>query len=474
MAESTSMPVPAPPFAEIVADSTSAELKNTKFVMMIGSTGNGKSTLGNFLLCPAREHCVYTYGNQTFAGAVANLPLTQEVKMATDLNRTICLMDTPGLNENPKKDLEHMVAIIRCLKAAEKLTACILCVKFDSKIDMQYKETIEYYSKLFPGIFETNVILVMTCFGMDLDSIERRKDNGIDVAKIRANTVEAVKKCANIKASPKVFMIDCLPTTSGREESENVRSCILEYIEGMKPIPLKDLHVRKTGVLLGKDKLKAGILQGEIEAKQKELQKGKDAAVRSQLQKINALNLDLSSCKEEIAEKENELSLFDSSKEVIVDQWFYESTVNWGFGRPKESFHLQSKEWDIARVSREKSGSCMWKDVTETLHDVKGAIRKTGMGKTTMGASITIYTEKRRKYEKNVTDLKAKIKILESKKKSTEKKRDEANENADIDKKELAELESCIEMKTKERIVLLKEYLTIKEATERLEELKTT
>ena len=191
------------------------------------------------------------------------------------------------------------------------------------------------------------------------------------------------------------------------------------------------------------------------------------------MQEINALNLDLSSCEEEIAEKVNELSLFDSSKEVIVDQWFYESTVNWGFGKPKESFHLQSK-WDIARVSREKSGSCMWKDVTETLHDVKGAIRKTGMGKTTMGASITIYTEKRRKYEKNVTDLKAKIKILESKKKSTEKKRDEANENANIDKKELAELESCINMKTEERIVLLKEYLTIEEATKRLEELKTT
>ena len=88
------------------------------------------------------------------------------------------------------------------------------------------------------------------------------------------------------------------------------------------------------------------------------------------------------------------------------------------------------------------------------------------MGKTTMGASIAIYTEKRQKYEKNVTDLKAKIKILESKKKSTEKKRDKANENANIDKKELAELESCINMKTEERIVLLKEYLTIDEATE--------
>ena len=74
-------------------------------------------------------------------------------------------------------------------------------------------------------------------------------------------------------------MIDCLPTKSGREESENVRSCILEYIEGMQPISLKDLCVRKTGVLLEKDKLKAGTLQGEIKAKQEELQKGNDTAV---------------------------------------------------------------------------------------------------------------------------------------------------------------------------------------------------
>ena len=469
MAESTSMPVPAPPFAEIVADSTSAELKNTKFVMMIGSTGNGKSTLGNFLLCPAREHCVYTYGNQTFAGAVANLPLTQEVKMATDLNRTICLMDTPGLNENPKKDLEHMVAIIRCLKAAEKLTACILCVKFDSKIDMQYKETIEYYSKLFPGIFETNVILVMTCFGMDPDSIERRKDNGIDVAKIRANTVEAVKKCANIKASPKVFMIDCLPTKSGREGSEKVRSEILQCITKMTSVMLDNLRVFKTARLMATDKQNAAQKEGRISALRGEKQRI-SKAIEENENCATIANHSIEYCNSCIADMRNELSDLDSNEREFVERMEISNWKPW-FGTMEVTFTFNS-EFEITYWSRWSNCNCRFIRFEERLYSIHGAVKSYGgLGNRRMNATIDIYTDRRYKKKDRISALRRLLDDRRSELRSatsdkyrytcnTEEYR---NEERKINK-EISELYNKVQK-------LQNCEMSLKEATQRIEEL---
>ena len=73
-------------------------------VLLIGSTGMGKSTFGNFLLNPDEEHMFET---KTFATATDNKPMTQEVKVATksvhiDGRRRVDLtiIDTLGLNES--------------------------------------------------------------------------------------------------------------------------------------------------------------------------------------------------------------------------------------------------------------------------------------------------------------------------------------------------------------------------------------
>lgn len=153
--------------ASVKKETAISKKKKTVSLLMIGSTGNGKSTLGNFLLNPDDDHI--TGDNQAFKTAQTNVPQTQKVDTKTFLHKEsfFTVVDTPGLNESDDKDLEHMIDIIKLLQTMKSVGACVLCTKFDAKIDAQYRATIAYYRKLLPELFEKNVVVVMTSFATD-------------------------------------------------------------------------------------------------------------------------------------------------------------------------------------------------------------------------------------------------------------------------------------------------------------------
>ena len=68
-----------------------------------------------------------------------------------------------------------MIGIVEQLEKEQEITACIIVVKFDSKIDTQYRKTIEYYSQLLPSLFEKNVFIVMTDYATDPRTIAMRE-----------------------------------------------------------------------------------------------------------------------------------------------------------------------------------------------------------------------------------------------------------------------------------------------------------
>lgn len=115
-------------------------------ILLVGSTGSGKSTcsLGNFLLDPSNEHI---WRQKTFQTSTANKSATKEIKYAYDRKRnpSLLVIDTPGLNESIEEDHSHMSQVAQTLKELKSITACVLCIKFDSKIGAQYKATIAYY-----------------------------------------------------------------------------------------------------------------------------------------------------------------------------------------------------------------------------------------------------------------------------------------------------------------------------------------
>ena len=261
-------------------------------ILLIGSTGNGKSTLGNFLIDQTKE---VIFDKQIFKTAKTNLPETQNVSLATfkdkSSGKTLTVIDTPGLNDSAVRDLEHMIQIVESLQKVGKVLAFIFVVKFDSKIDAQYKSTVQYYSKLLPPLSKGNVIIVMTDYATDRRSQILRKKQGIDVDKIKRNALRGVVESGSLAYEPSLFTIDCLPLTDEEQRSNLVvREAIVSKIVSQIPLNFTELKVLKTASLKNEDKLKIKVYEGEKRVYNARLEDTNTRAKETRMKMFQKLN----------------------------------------------------------------------------------------------------------------------------------------------------------------------------------------
>ena len=471
---------------------SASEAGSSLNLLLIGSTGVGKSSLGNFLLDSApsasdEDDSPYVAwprpgadpregDGQKFRTARTNNPETRTVKFESPSKKLqkwprLIVIDTPGLNEGPDKDLSHMIEIVKVVKLVGSITACILCVKFESKIDTQYKTTIAYYAKLLPTLFEKNVVIVMTNFLCNDDAIMMREAQGIDVTTIVRNTVREVVESAKLRADPPVFLIDSVPLyKKDLPRSERDRQSILDYTQTLDPISIKDMTVAKTTELINYDKIKIGSLEGEVRGYSTRLQQV-NQAVASVLTEIEKKEEKVANIHAALQQKKHELRDKDSVVLVPSQSWNLCNSWKW-FQWQSESFSISSS-WPIAKYSRWDNGHLNW--VKFSVDEKNGFAHGKVQGEWFRGlyASLTLLTEKRVMYKEEIACLKEEIESHEESLKELTSALEKYKAKHSKHSEEIQLLNIFIQQQNERKEHLLAEYMTIDEALERLEEFKS-
>lgn len=444
-------------------------LSQSPVVLLIGSTGSGKSTLANFLLNPDRKHITI---EQTFPTARSNRPQTQCVQCETDnrSNPTIQVIDTPGLNEGVFEDLAHMRDIVRTLRGLHYVSACILCVRFNAKIDIQWKATVTYYKNLLPQLFEGNVVIVMTDYQTDERSTLLREMQGIDVDEVTRNVLAEVVDSGvkGLTYRPQVFRIDCLPVDGGDyERSEQDREAILSYIrERLSPVRVSDLKVMKTDALKHKDLEEISRLDGEISGYKRRLVEIKTNAGHV-LDEIESMENQISLANQAIQSRKAELAEKDKTEPVIAEVWSVEE--KWKLFRWQSKDFAPESRWPVSGYSTWDNGHLKWKVLNVTRWGATGRVE----GKFMRGlyANLTLMTRKCDKYADVIRELRTSIatseaEVIQMKLRRDAVVREEKEHNEEVDL-----LMAYIAEKSGRKKVLSQDYLTVEQVEYRLGEL---
>ena len=125
-----------------------------KNIVLISNTGEGKSTLGNFLLYPKQiyaKNCQmsnetnepYNIIELPFKTGSGFKPTTDSASIFN--NDDLSILDTPGFDDfrNDHNDLDHIMGIYKQMIKMKKINAIIFCHKIDTKIDQKFKTIVD-------------------------------------------------------------------------------------------------------------------------------------------------------------------------------------------------------------------------------------------------------------------------------------------------------------------------------------------
>lgn len=195
--------------------------------ILLGKTGDGKSSLANFLSG--------TDNFKVYDGKNSGTSTSQEYDFSFE-NTKYKVIDTPGyFDSNPEKIENNNKEIINAIRNTENpISTILVVVNFQtSRIDENAQVCIEKISRLFPmKEFWKHVIIIFTKYYSgdpdDLEELKKNWENDINLFKKRI-------KDKNINNNIKInaFYIDNSKTNQRKGKNSNIRRDILNYIKNI-------------------------------------------------------------------------------------------------------------------------------------------------------------------------------------------------------------------------------------------------
>jgi len=178
-----------------------------KRIVVVGCTGDGKSTFANFLL-----HSLGYPGAPPFSDGVNATSHTHDVNSL--LYKDYEVVDTPGLTDTKgtQQDVQNINKIVQYVKAKGSITAFILVINDQAEgFDKGIQDAILLLSNSFgPKMWDNTCIVFTKSMGMDFQTAAAKARNGI-VPFLRSRT--AMRPVAYLPCN----QFDCHPDLRGEQ-----------------------------------------------------------------------------------------------------------------------------------------------------------------------------------------------------------------------------------------------------------------
>ena len=209
--------------------------KKDEVVILLGSTGAGKSSLGNSLSGDPKLF-ISSPGAESFTveACVQRTNWNQAIFEESAEPRPLTLCDTPGMFDSRQRDYENMAAMVEYFEANVKEVKAFLIVLNGQqhRLDANLREMIDLFDKVFIRMWE-NTMIVMTRWPSDQRSEEIRQKTGETREKKTAELQTYLKqqfKSYPAKGVPVAF-IDNYPDVSSAEELTSFQVTVREVME---------------------------------------------------------------------------------------------------------------------------------------------------------------------------------------------------------------------------------------------------
>ena len=198
-------------------------------LVILGATGDGKSSLGNFIL------------NKKDLFTVSDDPESETKETighnGIDGAEEVFVIDTPGLQDTKSSDKKHIVNMVNYVKKQKDIQAIIVVFNFNQDRFAPYLKTM---IKIFNDIFVTedfwyHVGFVFTKYFLDMwKKFEKKKDKKID--KYIGQIKELVKECK--REAPSTFNTYFIDSDMDDLDPYSIEECkrLLGWVSSLDPL----------------------------------------------------------------------------------------------------------------------------------------------------------------------------------------------------------------------------------------------